>query len=98
MYPEMADEILGYFLRHPEMTESVTGVLRWRLLEESIHRRLDTGRAAFRFLLQQGFLQPVQVASATEEMFSLNPARRTAARRFVSAAQRRRRLLPRSGR
>lgn len=83
----LVEDILEYFLRNPEMTETVTGVLQWRLLEESVRRHIDEGREAFQFLLDRGFLCRVPVASAKDELFGLDPRRRDEAARFLAASR-----------
>jgi len=88
--PEMVEDILDYFLRNPEMTDTLSGILQWRLLEQSVRRQLDEGRDAFQFLLERGFLRRVSVTAAREDMFGLDPLRRAEAVRFLAAARRRR--------
>jgi len=54
--PKRAREVLRYFLRNPQATDSLEGVARWRLLEETIHQSVEDTDGALRWLVDQGFL------------------------------------------
>jgi hypothetical protein len=54
--PKGAKEVLSYFLRNPHAVDSLEGVARWRLLEETIHHRVEEVDGAVSWLVSQGFL------------------------------------------
>jgi hypothetical protein len=83
----VAREILGYFLRNPEAADSLTGIARWRLLEEAVQRSVARTEAALQWLLEQGYLRQVQMRG-TEGIFCLNPEKRTEAELFLEQKQR----------
>ena len=83
----LAREILGYFLRNPQAADSLTGIARWRLLEEAVQRSVARTEAALQWLLKQGYLRQVQM-KGTEAIFCLNPEKRSEARLFLEQKQR----------
>jgi len=68
---EIAREILNYFLRNPEAADSLTGIARWRLMEEVARRSVEGTESAVNWLIAQGYL--VEVGMGTERIFKLNP-------------------------
>jgi hypothetical protein len=87
--PEMAKEVLRYFVRHPQAADSLEGVARWRLLEESVQRYVEGTHQALNWLVAQGFLRKVSSPGAGP-IFSLNPDRAAEAEHFLSLAPDRR--------
>ena len=83
--PELAKEILRYFLRHPQAADSFEGVARWRLIEEVVQRRVEGTHKALSWLVRHGFLREVSTAG-TGAIFSLNPERQAEAERFLKSA------------
>ena len=84
---EIAKEILDYFLRHPEAADTLSGIARWRLLEEAVHRNVASTQSALYWLTTQGFLQEVSM-KGTESVFCLNRDKRADAERFVHSESR----------
>lgn len=78
----VAKEILGYFLRNPQAADNLTGIARWRLLEEAVQRSVAKTEAALQWLLEQGYLRQVQIHGG-EGVFSLNPEKRAEAESFL---------------
>jgi hypothetical protein len=79
---ERAKEILNYFVSNPRAADSVEGVARWRLLDQTVLRTVDETHEALEWLVQQGFL--CQATSAgTGAIFTLNTERRAQAKRFL---------------
>jgi hypothetical protein len=79
---ELAREILGYFLSHPQSADSLEGIACWRLLDVAVHRALtETGRA-LEWLVEQGYLRKVSVPGS-EYVFSLNPEKWEEAAAFM---------------
>lgn len=83
---ERAKEILSYFVRNPRAADSIEGVARWRLLDQTIHRTVDETRQAIEWLVAEGFLSESKtVGSGT--IFNLNPERQAQALRFLGSAR-----------
>ncbi len=86
--PKAAKEILTYFMRHPRAADSLEGVARWRLLQETIHHNIDETRDALEWLVTKGFLHAETVAG-THAVFSLNHERGIEAERLMARASKR---------
>jgi hypothetical protein len=80
---ELAKEVLSYFLRNPHAADSLEGVTRWRLIEERVHRELESTDKALNWLVHHGFLMKVS-SEWTESVYQLNEVNRSAAQRFMS--------------
>jgi hypothetical protein len=78
----MAKEILGYFLRNPLAADSLEGIAAWRLLDETIHRRVEDTRHALDWLVSEGYLRE-RVSRGTAPLYSLNHGKRTDAAAIV---------------
>ena len=70
----VAQQILSYFLRNPDVADSLTELARWRLMEERIRLSVENTQAALNWLVAQGYLQQ-EARVGTESLFRLNPAR-----------------------
>lgn len=79
----VAKEILSYFLRNPQAADSLTGIARWRLLEEAVQGSVTKTEAALQWLLEQGYLRQVQMRG-DEGVFSLNLEKRDEAESFLN--------------
>jgi len=82
---EIAKEILNYFLRNPEAADSLTGIARWRLMEEVVRRSVEGTESAVNWLIAQGYL--VEVGMGTERIFKLNPQKLEDAKGFLAKAK-----------
>lgn len=71
----VAKQILSYFLRNPDGSESLTELARWRLMEEQIRLSVENTQAALNWLVAEGYVQQ-EPRVGTESLFRLNPARR----------------------
>lgn len=78
MVPKHARDVLSYFVRNPRAADSLEGVARWRLLEETVHHGVENTRQALDWLVEEGFLREEPVKGA-HTVFSLNPERATQA-------------------
>jgi len=86
--PESAAEILRYFWLHPERVDDLESVVRWRLLEETIHRHIEDIRESLKWLVAEGFL--VQEAiGPSGSVFRLNRDQAVATERFLNRVGRR---------
>lgn len=83
---ELAKQVLRYFLHHPQSADSLEGVARWRLLEETIHHTLTQTNGALEQLIAKGFLRVVSVPGS-DSIYTLNPAKRDEAARYLGLAK-----------
>jgi len=81
---ERAKEVLNYFVRNPRAADSVEGVARWRLLDQTVLRTVDETHEALEWLVQEGFLCQATSAGAGT-IFTLNAERQAQAVRFLEA-------------
>jgi hypothetical protein len=80
---QVARAILSYFLRNPQAADNLEGIVRWRLLSETVHRKVDETRAALAWLTDNGYLtQAVQLSS--DPIFMLNPEKREQAEELLT--------------
>jgi hypothetical protein len=79
---EAAKQILDYFLRNPEAADSLTGIARWRLMEDFVQRSVETTQAALDWLVAEGYVEEV-TRRGVGPLFHLNSDRRTAAELFM---------------
>lgn len=80
--PKGAADVLRYFLRNPYAADSLEGVVRWRLAEETIYRSVTEIDEALRWLVAHGLLLQ-QSALGTEAIFSLNTGKLTAVKNLL---------------
>lgn len=80
---DSARDILRYFLRNPQASDSLEGVAKWRLVEEDVHRTVQTTRCALQLLVDRGYLLERRSAVAGEA-FALNLQKRREAERFAN--------------
>ena len=81
-HEEVAKQVLRYFLRNPQSTDSLEGVARWRLLEERIHNTLVETQSALEQLVAEEYLRVVSVPGS-ESIYTLNTTKRREAEQFV---------------
>jgi len=79
-----AREILSYFMRNPQSADSLEGVVRWRLLSEVVHRKVDETRAALYWLVEQSLLLETR-SPGVGPIFSLNPEKIAEAQAILDA-------------
>ena len=80
--PSIAKEILAYFLRNPHAADSLEGIASWRLLDETIRRRVDDAQQALAWLVAEGYLRE-RIGAGTVPLYSLNHVRRGDAEAIV---------------
>ena len=76
-------QILSYFVRNPQATDSLEGIARWRLLEEQIHQSLQQTDAALKWLLSKGYLQEIRPVGSVP-LYRLDAKRQAEAAQFLS--------------
>ncbi len=84
--PELSRDVLSYFVRNPQAADSLEGVARWRLLDETVRRRVIATHEALVWLVERGVLQQHQ-GPGHEPVFSLDPARADEAKRLLEELQ-----------
>ena len=82
--PQIARQVLSYFIRNPQATDSLEGIARWRLLQERIHRTVQETNGAVTWLVSEGYLRQVSNAGA-EPLYQLNVAQTENALAFLAA-------------
>lgn len=80
---DVVKEILNYFVRNPNATDTLEGVARWRLLEEQAHRTVEETATALAFLVARGYLEEVPTSGANK-VFRLDPQRVAEAAHFLA--------------
>ena len=80
---DVVREILNYFVRNPNASDSLEGVARWRLLEEQVHRTVEETAAALALLVSRGYLQEIPTSGA-KKVFRLDPEHIAEAVRFLA--------------
>jgi hypothetical protein len=81
---QAAREILGYFMRNRQAADSLEGIVRWRLLDEVVHRKIEETRTALEWLVVQGILVETSLPGA-ETIFSLNPEKQADAEKLLNS-------------
>lgn len=79
---ERAREILQYFMQHPQASDDLEGIARWRLLQERVVRQVEEVRKALELLVQMDLLHQ-DVTPTLGKRYSLNPAKVTESRNFA---------------
>jgi hypothetical protein len=79
---EAAKAVLAYFLRHPTAADTLTGIARWRLLEESVHHSVETTAAALKWLTAEGYLKEVSITGSAP-VFRLSAEKRDDAAKLL---------------
>jgi len=82
---ELAKQVLRVFLHNPQSADSLEGVARWRLLEETIHHTLTETSGALEQLVTRGYLRMVSVPGS-DSIYALNPVKREEAEQFLNLA------------
>ena len=77
-----ARKILFYFLRNPQAADDLEGVVRFRLLDEQIHRNVAQARIALEWLVEKGLLVHEQ-AGTSNVIYRLNPKSREEVEQFL---------------
>jgi hypothetical protein len=83
--PQLARDILSYFVRNPQAADTLEGIARWRLLEEAIHQSIEGTSQALSWLVSEGFLVEISIGGRNR-VFRLNPERQTSAESWLHAA------------
>lgn len=75
--------MLGYFFRNPQAADTLKGVARWRLLEETVRQGIAETEKALDWLVKEGYLTRVSTPY-TEPIYELNRDARARAKEFLT--------------
>jgi hypothetical protein len=76
--------ILSFYLANPGATETVDGIVEWRLMEEIIRRRVAQTHEALHWLVERGLLTRRERPGG-DPLYQLPAEKRAEAARFVTA-------------
>ena len=79
----MAKQVLGYFVRNPQAIDNLEGIVRWRLLEERVHRTFQETESALAWLVQEGYLHE-EVNPGGAPLYRLNTTQAERALAFLA--------------
>ncbi|MBB6253142.1 hypothetical protein [Nitrospirillum iridis] len=83
---QVTEEILRYFLRNPMAADSLEGIARWRLLNETVYRKVDETRVALAWLVDQAFLTETTM-TGIDPVYRFNAEKRQAAETLLRTAK-----------
>ena len=81
--PDLAREILSYFLHNPNAADTVEGVACWRLMEEKVRHTVELTSSALDWLVSLNFLVEMRT-SGSVKIFQLNKERSIEVQCFLS--------------
>jgi hypothetical protein len=79
---QIVRDVLRFFLRNPSITDTLEGIARWRLMEETLNREVEQTRTALQWLLERGLLMEVKVGGSVPH-YGINLDRLAEARQLV---------------
>jgi hypothetical protein len=85
--PEIAKDILRYFVRNPRAADDLEGVARWRLLRGLIHDRVEETSRGLRWLVEQHLLLRIPTPGRSGDIFLLNVEELARAESFLAETQ-----------
>jgi hypothetical protein len=85
---DVAREVVRYFVRNPEAADTVEGVARWRLLDETVYRSVEQVARVVAWLVAEGLLVEDRLPSS-RAAFRLNETARKRIDRFLDEKPRR---------
>lgn len=81
-HPDIAIEIVDYFLRNANAADDLEGIVRFRLLDQAIFRCVSEVSETLEWLVSAGLLNKTTTISSGP-IFSLNELKRNQAEKFV---------------
>jgi hypothetical protein len=88
--PDLAKQVLAYFVHNPGAADSAEGIARWRIMDEKIRSTVQDTFAVLRWLVAEGYLDEVSTRGAGS-IFRLNTDRINDARDLIAGSSLRRR-------
>ncbi len=89
---EQAREILQYFVEHPQASDDLEGIARWRLLQQHVTWQVEQVRRALELLVQLDLLCQQETAVAGRR-YSLNRAKVAESETFFAQQNTQRQVL-----
>ena len=86
--PELASQVLRYFVRHPKALDSLEGIARWRLLDEAVEHTVRATNEALDWLVARGVLQQTG-GPGRLPVYGLAPGKKEEAARILAELTRR---------
>lgn len=80
---EQAREIIRYFMQHPQASDDLQGIARWRLLQLRVHRQVQEVQSALALLVSMKLLNE-QYTPSVGKRYCLNLAKLTESEDFVN--------------
>ena len=88
--PDVAREILAYFVSQPQAVDDLRGIAQWRLARQRMEAAIRETHAGLEWLRERGYLFAVKRSSAGP-LFHLNPERAAEAAALINAGRREKR-------
>ena len=79
----MVKQVLQYFLTHPEAADDLEGIVRWRLMRQSIEDTVTQTALVLRLLVERGLLIEVRRPTGPP-VFTLNADRAADAEKLLA--------------
>jgi hypothetical protein len=69
--PPLTRDIMRYYMRNPNVADTLEGLARWRLLEQTVHETVSEVQEAVNWLVSQGLLRKI-LRLSSPPLFELN--------------------------
>ena len=66
---------MGYFLRHSTAVDTLEGITRWRLMQQTVERTVTETLVCLRILVEQGLIEEIHTGSGSS-LFRMPPEKR----------------------
>jgi hypothetical protein len=83
--PPLTKEIIRYYMRNPNAADTLEGLARWRLLEQTVHDTVSEVQEAVSWLVREGLLRKT-LCFASPPLFELNRERIDDCKRYLEEA------------
>lgn len=83
--PALTREILQYYLRNPHAADTLEGIARWRLLEQTVHETVSEVQDSINWLVDRGLLVRT-LRFSSPPLFELNLERIGDCRKYLEQA------------
>jgi hypothetical protein len=91
------EDILRYFLRNPTGADTLEGIARWRLFDQSLYRSIEETNRAVNSLVSHGFLIKDTSFEFAKGVFRLDLKKREQAAQYLKRAGKTSSRRPKSG-
>ena len=83
--PPLTKDIMRYYLRNPQSADTLEGIARWRLLEQTVYETVSEVQEAVSWLVSQGLLLKT-VRYSSPPLFELNRDRLGDCKQYLEEA------------